>query len=79
MEEKVSKRGYFVTVYCERMRRKGAKETMKKAKTDKALSEEYQRFEHAVRQILSVPKSELARREAAYQRKKIAEKKRKAA
>ena len=45
----------------------------------KSTSEEYDRFERAVRQILAVPKSELDKREAAYQRKKIAEKKRKAA
>jgi len=51
---------------------------MKKSKT-KPPSEEYERFERAVRQILAVPKSELDKREAAYQRKKIAEKKRKAA
>ena len=42
-------------------------------------SEEYSRFESLVRQVIAVPKSELDKREAAYQRKKIAEKKRKAA
>lgn len=52
---------------------------MKKSKPAKPPSEEYQRFESAMRQILSVPESELEKREAAYQRKKTAEKKRKAA
>jgi hypothetical protein len=42
-------------------------------------SEEYSRFEQLVRQVVAVPKSELDKREAAYQRKKVAEKKRKAA
>ncbi|CAN5556194.1 hypothetical protein BH20ACI3_BH20ACI3_41330 [soil metagenome] len=52
---------------------------MKTKGKDKLPSEQYQRFEGAMRQILSVPKSELEKREAAYQRKKTAEKKRKAA
>jgi len=52
---------------------------MKKTKASKPPSEEYQRFENLVRQVVAVPKSELDKREAAYQRKKIAEKKRKAA
>jgi hypothetical protein len=42
-------------------------------------SEEYSRFEQLARQVIAVPKSELDKREAAYQRKKLAEKKRKAA
>ncbi len=42
-------------------------------------SEEYDRFEKLAKQLISVPKSEIDKREAAYQRKKIAEKKRKAA
>ena len=53
---------------------------MKKQKPpSKSTSEEYDRFESLVRQVIAVPKSELDRREAAYQRKKIAEKKKKAA
>ena len=52
---------------------------MKKTKPSKPPSEEYQRFESLARQVLSVPKSELDKREAAYQRKKIANKKKRAA
>lgn len=52
---------------------------MKKTKPTKPPSEEYSRFESLVKQVISVPKSELDKREAAYQRKKIAEKKRRAA
>jgi len=53
---------------------------MKKAKPEKAPpSEEYARFESLVKRVIAVPKSELDKREATYQRKKIAEKKRKAA
>lgn len=52
---------------------------MKKAKPTKPPSEEYTRFEQLARQIIAVPKSELDRREVAYQRKKTNEKKRKAA
>lgn len=52
---------------------------MKKAKPTKPPSEEYSRFESLVRQVIAVPKSELDKREAAYQRKKVAEKKKKAA
>jgi hypothetical protein len=48
-----------------------------KLKPKPAPSEEYQRFEKLVKQLISVPKSELDKREAAYQRKKIAEKKKK--
>jgi hypothetical protein len=40
-------------------------------------SEEYQRFEKFVKELVAVPKSELDRREAEYPRKKVAEKKRK--
>ncbi len=50
---------------------------MKKAKPTKP-SEEYSRFEQLARQVIAVPKKELDRREAAYQRKQAA-KKRKAA
>jgi hypothetical protein len=51
--------------------------TMKKAKPTKPPSEEYSRFEQLVRQVITVPKSELDKREAAYQRdrKKDAKKK----
>jgi hypothetical protein len=52
---------------------------MKKNKPTKPPSEEYQRFEKLAKAILAVPKSELDKREAAYQRKKLAAKKRRAA
>ena len=53
---------------------------MKKAKPpSKNTSQEYDRFEQFVKELVSVPKSELDKREAEYQRKKLAEKKRKAA
>jgi hypothetical protein len=52
---------------------------MKKTKSTKPPSEEYSRFEQLARQVIAVPKSELDKREAAYQRKKTNEKKRKAA
>lgn len=51
---------------------------MKKSKTNKTNSEEYSRFEKLAKQILSVPKSEIDKREAQYQKKK-ATKKRQAA
>lgn len=67
----------------EPIRRKGFKRKrplqMKKANPTKPPSEEYQRFEQFVKELVAVPKSELDKREAAYQRKKLAEKKRKAA
>ena len=50
---------------------------MKKTK-DKPPSEEYQRFEKLARQLISVPKSEIDKRQAEYEKKKVA-KKRKAA
>jgi hypothetical protein len=43
---------------------------MKKAKPTKPPSEEYSRFEQLARQVLSVPKSELDKREAEYQRER---------
>lgn len=52
---------------------------MSKKKPTKTPSEEYQRFEQFVKELVAVPKSELDKREAEYQRKKLAEKKRKAA
>jgi len=51
---------------------------MKKSKTDKAPSEEYQRFEKLAKALIAVPKSEIEKREDEYQKKK-ATKKRKAA
>lgn len=53
--------------------------TMKKAKTTKPPSEEYANFERLAKQLLSVPKSEIDKREAEYQRTKKAGKKRKVA
>ena len=53
---------------------------MKKSKPDQPPSEEYQRFEKLAKQLISVPKSEIDKREAEYQRaKKHAMKKRKTA
>ena len=43
---------------------------MKKAKTNKPPSEEYQNFEKLAKQLISVPKSEIDKREAEYQRAK---------
>jgi len=51
---------------------------MKKAKPTKPPSEEYQRFEKLAKQLISVPKSEIDKRQAEYEKKKAA-KKRKAA
>jgi hypothetical protein len=50
---------------------------MKKSKTDKGQSEEYQRFENLAKQLIAVPKSEIDKREAEYQKYKKAGKKRK--
>jgi len=52
---------------------------MKKAKTTKPPSEEYQNFEKLAKQLISVPKSEIDKREAEYQRAKKAGKKRRTA
>jgi hypothetical protein len=52
---------------------------MKKVKPSKPPSEEYTRFEQLARQVIGVPKSELDKREAEYQRQKKTNKKRKAA
>lgn len=41
----------------------------------KSTSEEYDRFERLAREIISVPKSEIDKRQAAYERKKLAKKK----
>ena len=51
----------------------------KKSKTDEAPSEEYQRFEKLAKQLISVPKSEIDKREAEYQKHKKTTKKRKTA
>ena len=48
------------------------------SKTKAAKSEEYQRFEKLAKQLISVPKSEIDKRQAQYEKKKAA-KKRKAA
>jgi hypothetical protein len=52
---------------------------MKKAKTDKPPSEEYQNFEKLAKQLISVPKSEIDKREAEYKKQKKAGKKRRTA
>jgi hypothetical protein len=51
---------------------------MKKTKQAKPPSEEYSRFEKLAKQLISVPKSEIDKRQAEYEKKKAA-KKRKAA
>lgn len=50
---------------------------MKKDKPSKPPSEEYQNFENLAKQLISVPKSEIDKREAEYQKHKKASKKRK--
>lgn len=47
---------------------------MKKAKSSKPPSEEYQRFENLAKQLIAVPKSEIDKRRAAYDYKKAAKK-----
>ena len=51
---------------------------MKKTKPASPQSEEYSRFEKLAKQLISVPKSEIDKRQAEYDKKKTA-KKRKAA
>jgi len=51
---------------------------MKKSKSEKP-SEEYQNFEKLAKQLISVPKSEIDKREAEYQRQKKAAKKKRIA
>ena len=51
---------------------------MGKPKTSEP-SEEYRRFENLARQLISVPKSELDKREAEYQKQKKSQKKRRTA
>lgn len=52
---------------------------MKKEKTDKPPSDEYQNFEKLAKQLIAVPKSEIDKREAEYQKQKKAGKKRRTA
>ena len=52
---------------------------MKTSKQAKPPSEEYQNFEKLAKQLISVPKSEIDKREAEYQRQKKAGKKRRTA
>ena len=51
---------------------------MKKPKADKAQSEEYANFEKLAKALIAVPKSEIDKRQAEYEKRKAA-KKRKAA
>lgn len=51
---------------------------MKKPKSTKPPSEEYERFEKLAKQLIAVPKTEIDKRQAEYEKKKAA-KKRKAA
>ena len=50
-----------------------------KKKATKPPSEEYQRFEELAKQLISVPKSEIDKREAEYQKQKKASKKKRIA
>jgi hypothetical protein len=50
-----------------------------KKKTSKPPSEEYQNFEKLAKQLISVPKSEIDKREAEYQRQRKAGKKKRIA
>jgi len=52
---------------------------MKKSKTDKPPSEEYSNFEKLAKQLISVPKSEIDKREAEYQQAKKSQKKKRVA
>lgn len=52
---------------------------MKKSKSAKPQSEEYQRFERLAKALLAVPKSEIDRRQAEYEKQKKNAKKWKAA
>lgn len=52
---------------------------MKKTKSKEPSSEEYSRFESLVKQVIAVPKSEIDKRQAQYEKTRKAEKKRKAA
>jgi hypothetical protein len=50
-----------------------------KKKPNKPPSEEYSRFESLVKQVLAVPKSEIEKRQAQYEKSRKAAKKRKVA
>ncbi|MGI8835935.1 MAG: hypothetical protein ACR2H4_04780 [Pyrinomonadaceae bacterium] len=50
---------------------------MKKAKASEPKSEEYANFERLAKQLISVPKSEIDKRQAEYEREKKDAKKRK--
>jgi hypothetical protein len=52
---------------------------MSKAKSNKPPSEEYQNFEKLAKQLISVPKSEIDKREAEYQKHKKDRKKKRVA
>lgn len=52
---------------------------MKKTKPTKPPSEEYSRFESLVKQVIAVPKSEIDKRQAEYEKHRNATKKRKVA
>ena len=47
---------------------------MKKAKPNKPPSEEYARFEKLAKALIAVPKSEIDKRQAEYEKKKVAKK-----
>jgi hypothetical protein len=47
---------------------------MTKRKGSKAASEEYQQFEKLAKEVFSVPKSEIDKRQAQYEKKKVAKK-----
>lgn len=48
---------------------------MKKTKPNEPPSEEYQRFEKLAKALIAVPKSEIDKRQAEYEKKKAAKKK----
>ena len=52
---------------------------MKKAKPPSNTSEEYRNFENLAKQLIAVPKSEIDKREAEYQKHKKAGKKKRVA
>ena len=55
------------------------REAAKRGKDRSTPSEEYQRFENLAKQLISVPKSEIDKREAEYQRAKKTHKKKRVA
>lgn len=48
--------------------------SVKKPKPNKRTSEEYQRFEKLAKALIAVPKSEIDKRQAEYEKKKAAKK-----